>query len=113
MNAKVDQLYLENDDLKKALTQVEKHLDKTIGKFNVLFLSSFVLNCTAEKEDLNQLYDDFRGHYDQIKSQLAQYQKRLGEEIQLRKDTEINLESRLAEQRRLLDMKQREMDQMA
>lgn len=68
---------------------------------------------TAEKEDLNQLYDDFRGHYDQIKAQLAQYQKRLGEEIQLRKDTEINLESRLAEQRRLLDMKQREMDQMA
>lgn len=62
---------------------------------------------------MNQLYDDFRGHYDQIKSQLAQYQKRLGEEIQLRKDSEINLESRLAEQRRLLDMKQREMDQMA
>lgn len=32
MNTKVDQLYLENDDLKKALAQVEKHLDKTIGK---------------------------------------------------------------------------------
>ena len=31
----------------------------------------------------------------------------------MRKDTEINLESRLADQRRLLDMKQREMDQMA
>ena len=32
MQPKIDQLLMENDDLKKALTQVEKHLDKTIGK---------------------------------------------------------------------------------
>ena len=67
-------------------------------------------NSVEEKEELSQLHEDFRGHYEQIKSQLAQYQKRLGDELQLRKETEAALESRLAEQRRLLDMKQREMD---
>jgi len=44
---------------------------------------------------------------------LAQYQKRLGDEIQNKKDTELNLESKLSDTRRLLEMKQREMDQMA
>lgn len=56
---------------------------------------------------------DFRGHYEQIKSQVNQYQKRLGEEIQSRKETELNLEGRLSDMRRLVDLKQREMDQMA
>ena len=45
--------------------------------------------------------------------QLAQYQKRLGDEIQNKKDIELNLDSRLSDTRRLLEMKQREMDQMA
>ena len=58
-----------------------------------------------EKDQINALYEDFRGHYEQIKTQLAQYQKRLGEEIQNRKDIELNLESRLSDTRRLLDLK--------
>jgi len=48
---------------------------------------------------------DFRGHYDTIKAQVNQYQKRLGEEIQGRKETELNLESRLNDMRRMVDLK--------
>jgi hypothetical protein len=44
---------------------------------------------------------------------LSQYQKRLGEEIQNRKDVELNLEGRISDMRRIIDLKQREMDQMA
>ena len=77
---------LENDDMKKALVKVESLLRNTIGKFYFgfawLLLSNLLICKTDEKDSLNDLYNDFRGHYDQIKSQLAQYQKRLGEEIQ-------------------------------
>jgi chromosome segregation protein len=59
------------------------------------------------------LYEDFRGHYEQIKNQVNQYQKRLGEEVQNRKEIEIGLESKLNDTKRLLDLKQRELDQMA
>lgn len=45
--------------------------------------------------------------------QLAQYQKRLGDEIQTKKEMEHNLETKLSDTKRLLEMKQREMDQMA
>lgn len=48
-----------------------------------------------------------------MNSQKQDYQKRLGEEIQSKKDLEVNLEGRLQDMRRLVDMKQREMDQMA
>lgn len=59
------------------------------------------------------MYEDFRGHYEQIKNQVNQYQKRLGEEVQNRKEIEIGLESKLNDTKRLLDLKQRELDQMA
>ena len=48
-----------------------------------------------------------------MKAQVNQYQNRLGEEIQNRKDIEINLESRLNDTKRLVDMKQRDIDQLA
>lgn len=48
-----------------------------------------------------------------MNAQKQDYQKRLGEEIQSKKDLEVNLEGRLQDMRRLVDMKQREMDQMA
>jgi len=64
----------------------------------------------VEKNQAIEQYEDLRGHYDMKVNQLAQYQKRLGEEIQNKKDLELNLESRLSDTRRLLEMKQREMD---
>ena len=67
----------------------------------------------VEKDQINALYDDFRGHYEQIKGQVNTYQKRLGEEIQSRKEIELNLEGRLSDMKRLVDLKQRELDQMA
>lgn len=74
---------------------------------------SFLISSIAEKDQIGQLYDEFRAHFDQMNSQKQDYQKRLGEEIQSKKDLEVNLEGRLQDMRRLVDMKQREMDQMA
>ena len=66
-----------------------------------------------ERDQLRVLYDNFRGHYDNIKAEVTTYQKHLGEEMQARKENELALESRIAEQRRQLDSKTREMEQMA
>lgn len=87
----------ENEDLQRALQAVEKHLETAL----------------LEKDQISALYEDFRGHYESIKGQVSQYQKRLGEEIQIRKETELNLEGRLNDMKRLMDLKQREIDQMA
>ena len=43
-----EQLRQENDDLQRALATVERHL----------------LTATAEKEQVNALYNDFKGHYE-------------------------------------------------
>jgi chromosome segregation ATPase len=67
----------------------------------------------VEKEQIGQLYDDLKLHYEQQKQQVHTYQRRLGEEIQQRKEIEINFETRLGDSKRLVEMKQREIDQLA
>ncbi len=44
----------------------------------------------VEKEQIGALYNDFKGHYESMKQQCGQYQKRLGEEMQARKELELN-----------------------
>lgn len=67
----------------------------------------------AEKEQVNSLYNDFKVHYEQMRGQSLTFQKRLGEEMQARKELEQGLESRLSDMRRAIEHKQREIDQMA
>ena len=57
----------------------------------------------AERDQLKTLHQNFKHHYEQIKMEVDTYQKRLGEEIQNRKEIELNLESRVNEQRRQLE----------
>ncbi len=52
-------------------------------------------------------------HYEQMRAQSSHYQKRLGEEMQAKKELELGLESRLGDMRRAIEQKQREIDQMA
>ena len=81
----------ENEELQKALQGAEKMLEAVMLEKE---------QAMAERDQLKTLYDNFRHHYDQIKMEVGTYQKRLGEEIQNRKEIELNLESRLNEQRR-------------
>jgi predicted nucleic acid-binding Zn-ribbon protein len=92
-----EQLQQENDELQRALVTVERHLQTAI----------------AEKEQVSALYNDFKVHYEQMRNQSTQYQKRLGEEVQARKELEQSLEARLNDMRRAIEHKQREIDQMA
>jgi len=52
-NAKMQDLQQENRDLQKALQAIEAQLDATL----------------AEKDQIGQLYDEFRAHFDQMNSQ--------------------------------------------
>ena len=92
-----DQLRQENDDLQRALGAVERHLQTAI----------------AEKEQVNALYSDFKSHYEQMRSQSNQFQKRLSEEMQAKKELEMSVEERLNDMRRSIEQKQREIDSMA
>ena len=87
----------ENEELRKALATVERHLQTAL----------------AEKDQFSALYQDFKAHYDQKVSQSNQFQKRLGEEMQAKKELELGLEQRLNDMRRAIEQKQREIDTMA
>ncbi len=71
-----ESLINENQDLQKALRTLEEHLTKT----------------QAEKEQIQQLYNDFKQHYTSMKNQCQQYEKRLAEEVAMRKEIEQNNE---------------------
>jgi hypothetical protein len=45
-----------------------------------------------------------------MRAQSSHYQKRLGEEMQAKKELELGLESRLGDMRRAIEQKQREID---
>jgi predicted nucleic acid-binding Zn-ribbon protein len=84
-----EQLRHENDDLQRALATVERHLQTAL----------------AEKEQINALYNDFKLHYEQMRGQSMTFQKRLGEEMQARKELEVGLEARLSDMRRAIEQK--------
>lgn len=90
----LEQLQAENEDLQRALATVERHLQTAL----------------VEKEQVTSLYNDFKIHYEQMRNQSAQFQKRLGEEMQARKELEHGLEARLSDMRRAIEQKQREID---
>ena len=87
----------ENEELRKALATVERHLQTAL----------------AEKDQFSALYQDFKAHYDQKVGQSNQFQKRLGEEMQAKKELELGMEQRLNDMRRAIEQKQREIDAMA
>ena len=84
-----DQLRMENEDLQRALGTVERHLQTAI----------------AEKEQVNALYTDFKSHYEQMRAQSTQFQKRLSEEIYAKKELEMTVEERLNDMRRAIEQK--------
>lgn len=53
----MDELRQENEELQRALTTVERHLQSTF----------------AEKEQISSLHSEFKAHYEQMRSQVAQY----------------------------------------
>lgn len=89
LNMEIEQLRQENEDLQRALSTVERHLQTT----------------HAEKEQLQVLHSDFKQHYEQMRQQAATYQTRLSEEVQARKDIEQAFDQRLNEMRRAIEGK--------
>ena len=58
-----------------------------------------------EKEQINALYLDFKQHYEALKQQLSLANKRLGEEVQARKELEVVQDQRLNDMKRAIDSK--------
>ena len=93
---------------------MERMLEAAVGKckFSDQYLAEKE-SILGERDQIRTIYDNFKAHYEQIKVEMSTYQKRLGEEMQARKESELQLESRIAEQRRQLQTKQREMEHLA
>jgi hypothetical protein len=51
------------------------------------------------------LHAEFKTHYEQMRQQTHQYQQRLAEEVQARKDTESQMEQRIGDMRKAIELK--------
>ena len=69
----------EKNELERALMSVQEMLQNT----------------TNEKEQVTKLFQDFKVHFESIKTQSEGYQKKLVEEMRLRKSQEDMFEVRL------------------
>ena len=65
-----------------------------------------------EKDQLGALHLDFKAHYEQMMVENNQFKKRLVEEHQARKELEISNEQRIADMKRTIDARQREIESM-
>lgn len=102
------------DELHKALIEVQRRLENSIGKYTNHDKNAGEKEAALNDRDrIKMLHANFGAHYDQIKAELNTYHKRLGDEMQARKESELALESRIAEQRRQLQTKQSEMEHLA
>ena len=72
MDQNYELLLTEKNDLERALATVQEILYKT----------------TTEKEQIHKVLQDFKQHFEIIKSECSQQQKRLVEEITKRKEVE-------------------------
>jgi len=61
---------------------------------------------------LQELHSSFKQHYQQLQQQCQEYQKKLGEEIANRKQLEQHGEQRVADLKRAIESKQKELEQM-
>jgi DNA-binding XRE family transcriptional regulator len=59
----------------------------------------------AEKEEIKCLHAEFKTHYEQMRQQTHLYQQRLAEEVQARKDTESQMEQRIGDMRKAIELK--------
>ena len=66
-----------------------------------------------EKMQVDRLYQDQKAECERIKVERSHYQQRLMEEFTNKKDLEAQYEERMADWRRALEAKQRELDQIA
>lgn len=89
MDQNYEILLTEKNELERALATVQDILYKT----------------TTEKEQIHKVLQDFKSHFEIIKSECSQQQKRLVEEITKRKEVEQQCEMRLNDMRRAIESK--------
>jgi len=78
----------------KALELLRKQLEIKIG----------------ERNQLSSLYEDHKQHYEAMRQRLQLAERRLAEEATARKDLEFAQEQRVAEMKRAIELKQRELE---
>ena len=96
-NAAIDSILQEKQDLERALLDVRDLLERE----------------RDEKMQVDRLYQDQKAECERIKVERSHYQQRLMEEFTNKKDLEAQYEERMADWRRALEAKQRELDQIA
>ena len=96
-NAAIDSILQEKQDLERALLDVRDLLERE----------------RDEKMQVDRLYQDQKAECERIKVERSHYQQRLMEEFTNKKDLEAQQEERMADWRRALEAKQRELDQIA
>ena len=92
--AQFQQVLEENDTLIKTLEIMKKQLDIKMG----------------ERNQISALYEDHKQHYEAMRQRLALAERRLAEESQARKDLEFHAETRVADLKRAVEQKQRELE---
>jgi len=90
------QLAYENEEMFKALEVMRKQLEIKIG----------------ERNQISSLYEDHKQHYEAMRQRLTLAERRLAEEATARCDLEFTQEQRMADMKRAIEMKQRELEQM-
>ena len=94
MDEQQQQLLFENEEMFKALELLRKQLEIKIG----------------ERNQLSSLYEDHKQHYEAMRQRLQLAERRLAEEATARKDLEFAQEQRVAEMKRAIELKQRELE---
>lgn len=64
----------------------------------------------GERNQINALYEDHKQHYEAMRQRLALAERRLAEEVQGRRDLEFSTEQRVADLKRGVEQKQRELE---
>jgi predicted RNase H-like nuclease (RuvC/YqgF family) len=64
----------------------------------------------GERNQISALYEDHKQHYEAMRGRLSQTERRLGEEVQARKELEFEQERRVADLKRAIEGKQRELE---
>jgi hypothetical protein len=93
-SAAIDAILQEKLEMERALLEVRDLLDRE----------------RDEKMQLNSLYQDQKAECERVKVERAHYQQRLMEEFSAKKDIEGQYEARIAEWRRAMEVKQRELE---
>ena len=66
----------------------------------------------GERNQISSLYEDHKQHYEAMRQRLTLAERRLAEEATARKELEFGQEQRMAEMKRAIEGKQRELEQV-